>query len=61
MNVSKIAVNTAHQVWSKNFLAEQNKTTGLIRKLIKKNSATNPFSNKQFDELLKKYEKGILS
>ena len=59
MKVSKIAVNTAHQKWCQDFIAEQNKTTSLIRRFIKRHSAYNPFDNKQFDKLLKKYEKSF--
>ena len=59
MNITKIAGNTAHQKWCHDFTAEQNKTTRLIRKFIKKNSSYNPFSYSQFDELLKRYEKGF--
>ena len=59
MNVSKIAVNTAHRKWCQDFLAEQNKTTSIIRKFIKENATYNPFSSTQFDELLKRYEKNF--
>ena len=59
MKVSKIAVNNAHRKWCSDFLAEQNKTTSLIRKFIKRNSVTNPFDSKEFDRLLKRYEKSF--
>ena len=59
MNVPKVAVNITHQKWCQDFLTEQNRTTSLIRKFIKKRSSYNPFDNRYFDKLLKRYEKSF--
>ena len=60
MNVSKIVINTAHQKWCHDFMAEQNKTTSMVRQYLKRNSVYNPFcSSKKIDNILKKYEKSF--
>ena len=60
MNVEKIAVNTSHRKWCQNFMAEQNKTTNMVRQFLKRNSIYNPFGNdKVIDNILKKYEKNF--
>ena len=58
MNVSKIAVNTAHKKWCQDFMNEQYQTTHMIRRLLKRSSVYNPFANNsKIDNILKRYEK----
>jgi len=59
MNVGKITINTAHRKWCQDFMNEQNKTTSMIRRFLKRNSIYNPFSTKTVDNILKRYERSF--
>ena len=60
MNVSKIVINNTHHKWCQDFLNEQNKTTKLVRKVLRKASMYNPFAyDKNIDNILKRYEKSF--
>ena len=60
MYVGRIAVNTAHKKWCQYFMAEQNKSTNLVKKVIKKTRMFNPFdTNQEINNILKRYEKSF--
>ncbi len=60
MNISKIAINASHRNWCNNFLREQNKSTHLVRQLLKETSIYNPISyDKEINNILKRYEKSF--
>ncbi len=60
MNVSKVVINNAHKKWCQDFMAEQNKTTRKLRRLLKQSSIYNPFArNNDIDNILKRYERSF--
>ena len=60
MKVPKIVANNAHRKWCMEFQKEQNKTTRMVRNLLKKSNLNNPFSNNaNIDNILKRYEKSF--
>ena len=60
MNVSKVVINNAHKKWCQDFMAEQNKTTHKVRRLLKQSLIYNPFAyNSAIDNILKRYEKSF--
>ena len=60
MNVGKVVVNTAHKKWCQDFMNEQNQTTRMVRRILKRSSVYNPFANTgKIDDILKRYEKSF--
>ena len=52
--------NTLYKKWCKNFMAEQIKSTRIVRQLINKSQIYNPFANySTIDNILKRYEKSF--
>lgn len=52
--------NVLYAKWCKNFMAEQNKSTNIVRRLMNKSQMYNPFANNSIvDNILKRYEKSF--
>ena len=53
-------VNIKHILWCRNFMKEQARSTRIVRKILKQSRDINPFNtNKDIDNILKKYEKSF--